>query len=99
MFTTKKLLASALITAMLVPVAAGAMDHPPIVIGHRGGSGYRPEHTLASYELAIDLGADFIEPDLISTKMVSWWHAMRTRSQGPQTSPTIPNLRRGGRPR
>ena len=40
----------------------------PIVIGHRGASGYRPEHTLASYELAIDQGADFIEPDLVSTK-------------------------------
>jgi glycerophosphoryl diester phosphodiesterase len=40
----------------------------PIVIGHRGGSGYRPEHTLAAYALAIDLGADFIEPDLVSTK-------------------------------
>ena len=40
----------------------------PLVIGHRGASGYRPEHTLASYELAIDLGADYIEPDLVSTK-------------------------------
>ncbi|MDQ3767738.1 MAG: glycerophosphodiester phosphodiesterase, partial [Actinomycetota bacterium] len=40
----------------------------PIVIGHRGASGYRPEHTLASYKLAIELGADFIEPDLVSTK-------------------------------
>jgi glycerophosphoryl diester phosphodiesterase len=40
----------------------------PIVIAHRGASGYRPEHTLASYELAIELGADFIEPDLVSTK-------------------------------
>lgn len=39
----------------------------PIVIAHRGASGYRPEHTLASYDLAIDLGADFIEPDLVST--------------------------------
>src|ERR1700710_511778 len=39
----------------------------PIVIGHRGASGYRPEHTLASYELAIRMGADFIEPDLVST--------------------------------
>ena len=35
---------------------------------HRGASGYRPEHTLASYQLAIDLGADYIEPDLVSTK-------------------------------
>ncbi|GLY98526.1 glycerophosphodiester phosphodiesterase [Actinoplanes sp. NBRC 103695] len=39
-----------------------------IVVGHRGASGYRPEHTLASYELAARLGADFIEPDLVSTK-------------------------------
>lgn len=40
----------------------------PIIIGHRGASGYRPEHTLAGYELAIDLGADYIEPDLVATK-------------------------------
>ena len=40
----------------------------PIVIAHRGASGYRPEHTLASYELAIEQGADFIEPDVVSTK-------------------------------
>jgi glycerophosphoryl diester phosphodiesterase len=40
----------------------------PIVIGHRGASGYRPEHTLASYWLAIQQGADFIEPDLVSSK-------------------------------
>lgn len=40
----------------------------PIVIAHRGASGYLPEHTLAAYELAIDLGADFIEPDLVVTK-------------------------------
>jgi glycerophosphoryl diester phosphodiesterase len=39
----------------------------PIVIGHRGASAYRPEHTLASYELAIKMGADYIEPDLVST--------------------------------
>ncbi|PRD65612.1 glycerophosphodiester phosphodiesterase [Malikia granosa] len=40
----------------------------PIVIGHRGASGERPEHTLASYQLAIDQGANFIEPDLVLTK-------------------------------
>jgi glycerophosphoryl diester phosphodiesterase len=39
----------------------------PLVIGHRGASGYRPDHTLESYKLAIALGADFIEPDLVST--------------------------------
>jgi glycerophosphoryl diester phosphodiesterase len=49
-------------------VAATLTGAPPIVIGHRGASGYLPEHTLAAYELAIDLGADFIEPDLVSTK-------------------------------
>jgi glycerophosphoryl diester phosphodiesterase len=40
----------------------------PLIIGHRGAAGYRPEHTLASYELAARMGADFIEPDLVSTK-------------------------------
>lgn len=38
-----------------------------MVIGHRGASGHRPEHTLASYRLAIQLGADYVEPDLVST--------------------------------
>ncbi|HEU5155731.1 MAG TPA: glycerophosphodiester phosphodiesterase [Streptosporangiaceae bacterium] len=59
------------------PALAGARpgrrdrDRPrsrPLVIGHRGASGYRPEHTLASYELAARMGADFIEPDLVATK-------------------------------
>ncbi|MBD2081042.1 esterase-like activity of phytase family protein [Leptolyngbya sp. FACHB-17] len=40
----------------------------PIVIGHRGASGERPEHTIAAYQLAIQRGADFIEPDLVTTK-------------------------------
>lgn len=39
----------------------------PLVIAHRGASGDRPEHTLAAYTLAIEHGADFIEPDLVST--------------------------------
>lgn len=38
-----------------------------MVIGHRGAAGYRPEHTLASYELAAWMGADYIEPDLVIT--------------------------------
>jgi glycerophosphoryl diester phosphodiesterase len=41
---------------------------PPIVIAHRGASADRPEHTLAAYALAIEQGADFIEPDLVSTR-------------------------------
>jgi len=40
----------------------------PLVLAHRGASGYRPEHTLAAYRLAIRQGADFVEPDLVSTK-------------------------------
>lgn len=39
-----------------------------IVIAHRGASGERPEHTLAAYDLAIDQGADYVEPDLVPTK-------------------------------
>jgi glycerophosphoryl diester phosphodiesterase len=39
-----------------------------LVIGHRGAPGYRPEHTLASYELAARMGADFVEPDLVVTR-------------------------------
>jgi glycerophosphoryl diester phosphodiesterase len=39
-----------------------------LVIGHRGAAGYRPEHTLASYALAVRLGADVIEPDLVATR-------------------------------
>jgi glycerophosphoryl diester phosphodiesterase len=38
------------------------------IVGHRGASGYRPEHTLASYELAARMGADYVEPDLVTTK-------------------------------
>jgi glycerophosphoryl diester phosphodiesterase len=41
---------------------------PPLVIGHRGASGYLPEHTLEAYKLAIEMGADFIEPDLVATR-------------------------------
>ncbi len=47
---------------------AGQSGKPALVLGHRGASGYRPEHTLASYQVAIDFGADFIEPDLVLTK-------------------------------
>jgi len=40
----------------------------PIVIAHRGASGYRPEHTLEAYQLAIEQGADYIEPDVVMTR-------------------------------
>ncbi|MFG1607655.1 glycerophosphodiester phosphodiesterase [Actinoplanes sp. NPDC049265] len=48
--------------------STGRKGRTGIVVGHRGASGYRPEHTLASYELAARTGADFIEPDLVSTR-------------------------------
>lgn len=40
----------------------------PLVVAHRGASGYRPEHTIGAYELAVAMGADYIEPDLVVTK-------------------------------
>jgi glycerophosphoryl diester phosphodiesterase len=49
----------------------GAQDRDgaaPLVIAHRGASGYRPEHTLAAYELGARMGADYVEPDLVATK-------------------------------
>ncbi|MCD0448913.1 glycerophosphodiester phosphodiesterase [Actinocorallia sp. API 0066] len=48
--------------------APGKVRAEPIVVAHRGASAYRPEHTLAAYELAIRQGADYIEPDLVPTK-------------------------------
>lgn len=56
--------------SMADPGAAAprAPEARPIVIAHRGASGYRPEHTLEGYRLAIEMGADFIEPDLVATK-------------------------------
>jgi glycerophosphoryl diester phosphodiesterase len=76
---TALLLAAALLVLALSQVAGasrgkeqvakvGKPGRLPLVIGHRGASGYRPEHTLASYRLAIEMGADYIEPDLVSTK-------------------------------
>lgn len=48
--------------------AASKPPAKPLVIGHRGASALRPEHTLAAYAKAIEDGADFIEPDLVATK-------------------------------
>jgi glycerophosphoryl diester phosphodiesterase len=59
--------------AVAVPAASATPEEETVsdellVIGHRGASGYRPEHTLASYELAARMGADYIEPDVVSTR-------------------------------
>jgi glycerophosphoryl diester phosphodiesterase len=55
-------------TLPVVEAVAAEPNAAPLVIGHRGASGYRPEHTIESYTLAIEQGADVIEPDLVSTK-------------------------------
>ena len=68
------LMTGALVAASLA--ACGGSDHDrntldgekPLVIGHRGAAGYLPDHTLEGYRRAVDLGADFIEPDLVATK-------------------------------
>ena len=58
------------VTAALILLLASvtAETSRPLIIGHRGASGHRPEHTLEGYRLAAEMGADFIEPDLVSTK-------------------------------
>ena len=75
--TTRLALAAELLSlilpaAMAGPAAARPQKAPtkadPLVIAHRGASGYRPEHTLAAYALGARLGADYIEPDLVSTE-------------------------------
>ncbi len=58
-----RIILSALVLLIGSPVVA-----EPLVIAHRGASGERPEHTRSAYELAIDQGADFIEPDLVMSK-------------------------------
>lgn len=54
--------------SLLAFALPSAVHAEPLIIAHRGASGERPEHTLASYERAIDQGADYIEPDLVLTK-------------------------------
>ncbi len=58
-------LAAVLMAAALGPAAATSNV---LIIAHRGASGHRPEHTIASYTLAIAMGADVIEPDLVATR-------------------------------
>src|SRR5918997_4202195 len=63
------------IGALMAPIAeakkgkrASNRENSPLIIGHRGASGFLPEHTLQAYKLAIRLGADYIEPDVVRTK-------------------------------
>ena len=64
---SRVLFAASLLAPGVAPGQSAPVTHP-IVIAHRGASGARPEHTLAAYDLAIDQGADFIEPDLVPTR-------------------------------
>ena len=72
MFSAKKLAVTVVLASLFFQAAFAAPDvkpaHKTIIIAHRGASGYRPEHTLAAYNLAVDMGADFVEPDLCLTK-------------------------------
>lgn len=68
-------LTAALVLGTALTVSTGALAQyktldgkKPLVIGHRGASGTFPEHTIAAYTKAIEVGADFIEPDLVATK-------------------------------
>jgi glycerophosphoryl diester phosphodiesterase len=71
---TAALLAAAFLLTLPVATATAHRGHggdqasKPTIYGHRGASGYRPEHTFGSYRLAARMGADYIEPDLVSTK-------------------------------
>lgn len=72
MLKTKKLFAILfilLINPLFVSILESKeLKYWPLIIGHRGACGYRPEHTKESYQLAIDMGADYIEPDVVMTK-------------------------------
>ena len=52
----------------MLTASAAAPPSRPLIIAHRGASGHRPEHTLEAYRLGAEMGADFVEPDLVSTK-------------------------------
>ncbi|OYW29367.1 MAG: glycerophosphodiester phosphodiesterase, partial [Caulobacter sp. 12-67-6] len=65
---TRRALTTAALAGTFLPGLARAQGKTPLVIAHRGASGYRPEHTALAYELAIAQGCDFIEPDLVPTR-------------------------------
>src|SRR5215470_1567753 len=71
MFMTRMPLLSMIVTMTLTTLliaSQGTGQHAKQAIAHRGASGYAPEHTLASYRLAMEQHADFVEPDLAVSK-------------------------------
>jgi glycerophosphoryl diester phosphodiesterase len=103
------LLAAGLCSLVLAPAATA--HHPsssghddgeealPLVIGHRGAPGYLPDHTLEGYKRAIELGADYIEPDLVSTKdgvLIARHEPNITGTTNVKLHPEFANRRRTG---
>lgn len=68
MSLTRRTLAASALALAAAPAFAATPPRKPLVIAHRGASGERPEHTILAYRLAIEEGADFIEPDCVATK-------------------------------
>jgi glycerophosphoryl diester phosphodiesterase len=62
------LLGVAVVTGPAASDSSTPRENKPLVIGHRGAHGYLPAHTLEGYALAIELGADYVEPDLVMTR-------------------------------
>jgi glycerophosphoryl diester phosphodiesterase len=90
-------LAAALPAAAHSPGGYQGAPKRPLVIAHRGASGYLPEHTLEAYALAIELGADYIEPDLVATKdghLIARHEPNITSTTNVSTLPQFANRRR-----
>jgi len=68
MFVTSSTVAGIHLDNIHPSPADRGMHMKPLIIAHRGASGHTPEHTLHSYKLAVDMGADVFEPDLVITK-------------------------------
>ena len=109
----RRICTAVVVGAALVATAAPAAaahdwggEEDPLVIGHRGASGYLPEHTLQSYALAIKLGADYVEPDLVATKdghliarhepIITDTTDVRAKFPGRETTKTVDGVRTTG---
>lgn len=70
--TGTMLIRNVIIVAALLGATGASAQRPsdkyPLIIGHRGASGYLPDHTIEAYELAVVQGADYIEPDFVPSK-------------------------------
>src|SRR6202008_4793567 len=61
-------IAALVLAGAVMALSAATVSSSPVIIGHRAPACYGREHTLAGYRLAARMGADYIEPDLVSTK-------------------------------